>query len=80
MTSIVTFYLHFLAFAILFAALAVELALFKTTVNGATARKLAKIDALYGFAAVLVIATGLLQVFEFGKPAKIGRASCRERV
>jgi putative membrane protein len=70
MTSIVTYYLHFLGIGLLFATLAVELALFKPTVSGAVARKLAKIDGLYGFSALLMITTGLLQVFYFGKPAE----------
>ncbi len=69
MNSILTHYLHYLGFALLFASLAVELALFKPTVDGLTARKLAKIDALFGLSALLVIATGLLQVFSFGKTA-----------
>ncbi|MFT5234034.1 MAG: putative membrane protein [Candidatus Krumholzibacteriia bacterium] len=67
MDSIVTYYLHFLGIGLLFAALAVELVLFKPTVSGAVARKLAKVDGLYGIAALLMIVTGLLQVFSFGK-------------
>lgn len=68
MPDILVHYLHYLGFALMLAALAVELALYRPTVDGGTARRLARIDALYGAAALLVLATGLLKVFLYGKP------------
>ena len=68
MDAILTHTLHYLGFALLFAALAVELALHRPSVDGATARRLARIDGLYGLAALVVIATGVLKIFHYGKP------------
>jgi putative membrane protein len=68
MPDILVHYLHYLGFALLLAALAVELALHRSTVDGTTARRLARIDALYGTAVLLMLATGLLKVFYYGKP------------
>ena len=62
-------YGHYLGLAIFVAALAVEAALFAHRVDGRTARKLALADLVYGLAAALVIATGLLKVFAGDKPA-----------
>ncbi len=62
-------HLAYFRFALLFAALAVELALHKHHVDGHTARKLAVTDILYGVAALIVLTTGLLKVFYFDKPA-----------
>jgi len=67
MITVITHYLHYLGFGLLMAALMVELFLYKTSVSGSTARKMASADAIYGFAAVLVLVTGLLNVFHFGK-------------
>ena len=60
---------HFLGLGAFVAALAVELALFRRRVDGRTARLLALADLVYGLAAVLVIATGLLKLFAGDKPA-----------
>ena len=68
MDAIFIHYLHYLSFALLTAALAVELILHRDQVDGTTARKLARIDALYGLAALVVLATGLLKMTHFGKP------------
>ena len=68
MPTVLTHYFHYLGFALLFAALAAELALHKPRVDGHVARKLARTDALYGFAFLLVLVTGLLKVFYYGKP------------
>jgi putative membrane protein len=67
MDAIVNNTLHYLGFAFLFAALAVELALFRPQVTGRTAARLARIDGLYGLAALVVLVTGLLRVFLYGK-------------
>ncbi|MCB1183467.1 DUF2214 family protein [bacterium] len=69
MDAVITHYLHYLGFGLLFATLAAELALFRPAVSGEVARRLARIDALYGLAAVVVLATGLLKVFVYGKSA-----------
>ena len=69
MDAIFIHYLHYLGFAMMFAMLAVELALFRPAVPGPVARRLARIDGFYGLAALVVIATGLLKVFSYGKTA-----------
>lgn len=69
MTMVLFNFGHFLGLAVFLAALAVERALFARRVDGRTARKLALADLVYGLAAVLVIATGLLKVFAGDKPA-----------
>ena len=66
MDAIFTHYLHYLGFALLTAALAMELLLHRNEVSGTTARRLARVDALYGAAALIVLATGLLKVTRFG--------------
>ena len=68
MDAIFTHYLHYLGFALLTAALGVELVLHRNEVSGATARKLAQVDSIYGAAALIVLATGLLKMTHFGKP------------
>jgi putative membrane protein len=68
MPTVLTHYFHYLGFGLLFAALAVELALHRSSVDGATARRLFRIDGLYGLAALIVLATGLLKIFHYGKP------------
>jgi putative membrane protein len=69
MTSVLIDFGHYLGLAGLCAGLALELALFRPRVDAATARRLALADALYGGAALLVLATGLLRVFAGDKPA-----------
>ena len=69
MTMVLFNFGHFLGLAAFVAALAVELALFNRRVDGRTARRLAVADLVYGLAAALVIATGLLKVFAGDKPA-----------
>jgi putative membrane protein len=69
MSMVLINYGHYLALAALFAGLAVELALFRPRVDGLTARKLALADSVYGSAALVILATGLLKVFMGDKPA-----------
>ena len=69
MTMVLFNYGHFLGLAAFAAALAVELVLFRRRVDGRTARRLAMADLVYGLAAALVIATGLLKLFAGDKPA-----------
>jgi putative membrane protein len=69
MNQVLVNYLHYVGFAVLLAALVVELVLFRTRTEGATARKLALADAFYGTAALFVLGSGLLKLFVFDKPA-----------
>ena len=69
MPKVLIDYGHFLGLAVFVAALGFEWALFARRVDGRTARRLALADLVYGLAATLVIATGLLKVFVGDKPA-----------
>lgn len=69
MSEVLVTYLHYVGFATLAAALALELALFRPSVSGAVARRLARVDGLYGLSALTVLATGLLRLLVYGKPA-----------
>jgi putative membrane protein len=62
--------LHHLAAFTLVAALAVEVALFKPPVSAELARRLQRTDLIFGLAAVLLLAVGLLRVFYFEKGAR----------
>ena len=59
--------LHYLSIFVLFALLTCEHVLFKAELDVATARKLLRIDILYGASAGLVLLTGLARVIWFGK-------------
>ena len=59
--------LHYLSIFVLFALLTCEHVLFKAELNVATARKLLRIDMIYGASAGLVLLTGLARVIWFGK-------------
>ena len=69
MSEVFISYLHYLAFAAMFSALALELVLFRTEVSGKTARHLARIDAIYGASALAALGSGLMRLLIFGKPA-----------
>ena len=69
MSEVLVSYLHYLGFASMVAALALELVHFRTEVSGAVARRLVRIDGLYGFSALVVLGTGLLRLLVLGKPA-----------
>lgn len=69
MSLVLINYAHFLGLGGLFAALAAELALYRPRVGGEVARRLARIDALYGLSALTALGTGLLKVFAGDKPA-----------
>ena len=68
MSEVVISYLHYLGFAAMAAALVLELVLFRTEVPGAVARRLARVDAGYGASALIVLVSGLMRLFVFGKP------------
>lgn len=59
--------LHYLSIFVLFALLTCEHVLFKADLDVATARKLLRIDMIYGATAGLVLATGAARVIWFGK-------------
>jgi len=62
-------FFHFLGAFVLFAALAVELALARGPIDGALVRRLAIVDGVFGLAALVVLVAGLLRVFYFEKGA-----------
>ena len=67
--SIVSAFLHHLAAFVLVAALAAEMVLLKGEVTAQIARRLARIDAVYGASAGILLVVGLLRVFYFEKGA-----------
>jgi putative membrane protein len=67
--SIVFAFLHHLAAFVLVAALAAEMVLLKGEVTPQTVRRLARIDAVYGASAGILLVVGLLRVFYLEKGA-----------
>ena len=59
-------YAHYLAFMTLFAALTAEHLLTARTIDGKRARMLARLDAIYGVSALIVLGVGLLMMFGYG--------------
>jgi putative membrane protein len=62
-------YLHFTAIFLLFSFLVVEVMLARQTIDAKAVRLLARVDLWYLFAALAVLATGLLRVFLGAKGA-----------
>ena len=69
MTYVLFRYLHFFAIFALAGALLIENMAIKPVLNSEDARNLAKVDAVYGIAAVLVAVFGFCLWFWFGKPS-----------
>jgi len=69
MTYVLVRYLHFFAIFVLAGAVVIENMAIKPTITGEDARNLAKVDAVYGAAAFLVVLIGLILWFGVGKPA-----------
>ena len=67
MAEIITAWLHFLAMMTLAAALVAEHNLFRPPLTVAGARRLIRIDFIYGLSALVVLVTGILRVLYFGK-------------
>lgn len=67
--DVITRYLHVLGFMTLFAALVAEHLFFKREMTPAEIKRMAVLDAIYGVAAAIVIATGFILWFGVGKPA-----------
>ncbi len=63
-------YAHFLGILLLAGTLAIELMLFKRELDRDQIQRLARIDGVYGFAAVLTLAAGLSLWWLVGKPAE----------
>ena len=66
MNSLLAIVHHLAAFAVV-AALAVELVLLRGPVDAAVARRLVRTDAVYGIAAAIVVAAGVLRAVYFEK-------------
>ena len=62
-------YLHFIAIFMLFAYLVAEWMIIRRPLDGATIRRLGKIDLIYGGVAVLVLITGFLRLVYGAKGA-----------
>ena len=62
-------WLHFLSVFVLVGALAAELILFRREMSAVAQRQLRVTDLHFGIAAAVVLVTGLLRVFWFGKGA-----------
>jgi len=63
-------WLHFLGVFTLVGSLAVEFILFRREMSATAQRQLRATDLHYGIAAAIVLVTGLLRVFWFGKGAE----------
>lgn len=64
--AIVT-YLHYASFIVLFTSLTIEAVLFRKNITESIARTIARVDAWYGLASIMVLATGFSKMFMFGK-------------
>ena len=62
-------YIHLLFIIIIVICLALELVTLKPTLSYRTVNWLSKVDGLYGFAAIVVVTTGILNWLQFGKGA-----------
>jgi len=60
-------FLHHLAAFALVAALAVEFVLIRDTLTVASARKIVRVDMVFGLSSGVVLVVGLLRVFYFEK-------------
>lgn len=68
MAALLAFLHHLAAFALV-AALAVEFVLIRGTLTVESARKIARVDSVYGLSAGVLLVVGLLRVFHFEKGA-----------
>ncbi len=60
-------YLHYLSFILVGAALFTELLLVKPQLSKANLARIVKADAVYGIFSIVLVTTGLIRVFYFGK-------------
>ncbi|GAB6260307.1 DUF2214 family protein [Photobacterium sp. CCB-ST2H9] len=75
MLEIVIRYCHFLGIFVLFAVLVAEHLLIKRRMTAEEMHRLARLDALYGVSAVVVLLAGLGLWFLVGKPASFYSAN-----
>ncbi|MEX2131424.1 MAG: DUF2214 family protein [Pseudohongiellaceae bacterium] len=75
MAYIVFRYLHFIAIFVLSATLVIENMAVSRQITGEDSRNLAKVDAVYGGSAVLVLLFGLTLWLWVGKPAEFYSAN-----
>jgi len=69
MTEVIVRYLHFIGIILLAATIFAEHLLIKAEMTAVEIRKMAIIDAIYGFAAIVVLVAGLSLWLWVGKPA-----------
>ena len=62
-------YFHFIGIFFIFASLVSEHLLIEPTLTRKAVKRLSVIDTIYGISALIVLATGLLMWFVYGKPA-----------
>jgi putative membrane protein len=67
MAEIIVAYFHFIGIMSLFGALLAEHLLFKKTMSLTQAKSLLLTDLAYGIAAIVVLISGLLRLFYYGK-------------
>jgi len=60
-------YLHYVSFILVGAALFTELLLVKQQLSKANLSRIVKADAVYGIFSIVLVTTGLIRVFYFGK-------------
>ena len=63
-------YFHYLGFMTLYAAMVAQYLLFKPSLSPAQVRQIARLDGVYGAAALVVLTTGLIKVFALGTPVQ----------
>ena len=68
-SELIVRYFHFIGIFFVFASLVSEHLLIEPTMTRKAIRRLSVIDAIFGISAVLVLVTGLLLWFSYGKPA-----------
>ncbi|WMW80609.1 DUF2214 family protein [Undibacterium cyanobacteriorum] len=67
MDYVIVKYLHMIGILVLFASLVLEHSLLRPEVSAATIKKLAIVDGIYGFSALIVMLAGLMLWFQVGK-------------
>ncbi len=60
-------YLHYLSILLVFGGVIIELFLVKKELTAESLKRIVKADAIYGLFSILLVTTGLLRVFLYGK-------------
>jgi len=66
-TNFLFTYLHYISFILVGAALFTELLLVKSQVSKANLARIVKADGVYGIFSIVLVTTGLIRVYYFGK-------------